>query len=188
MKTRLIENALSDLISIASIDADTRAWVEEMEGGFLIDAGSERDTLLMGADEVERAAIFQTAREEGALMLDESLSNLVFAFGRPRHAPDVLLHLLAGADGWLIRLAYCGLIEGFAFCPVSGCLLYDCSGVVTAQWSLGGPSKKAKEFTAFMLADYAISALLGLRKPKTGRQVSNRTLLIPRRLCLGFAA
>jgi len=189
MKTRLLESALCDLVTLAGLDGDIRAWVEEMQGGFLIDAGSARDTLLANADEAERMEIIERVGSAGLLVLDDSLANLVFVFGPPGDLPEVLLHALAGPAGWLVRLVYCGMEEGgYAFCPVTGTVDYRCEGIQTGGWPPGGTPDKSRPFSAFVLMDFLLTGMVGLRKPRTARQTRNMMLPIPQRLCADLAA
>lgn len=176
MKTKLIVNALDDVYELAEL-ITTRAWAEEMQGGILFDAGPEEDSLLLHAEPGERLEIFQRVRDERLLVLDASLSNLVFCFGRPGQAPDSLLHAVAQEDSWLLRLVVCSP-TGYGFFPVTGTLPYDCSGLALGEWALGGGQKTASPETAFMLMDLAVSGFVRLSAPKTPRQQLNRSLFI----------
>lgn len=175
MKTKLIVNALDDVYELADLPV-TRSWAEEMQGGMLFDAGPEEDTLLLHAEQEERLEIFRRVRDEGLLVLDAPLSNLVFCFGRPGQEPDSLLHAVAQKEGWLLRLVVCSP-TGYGFCPVTGTLPYDCSGLATGKWAPGG-QQEATPLTAFMLMDLAVSGFVRLSAPKTRRQQLNRSLFI----------
>lgn len=176
MKTKLIVNALDDVYELAEL-IETRAWAEEMQGGLLFDAGPEEDALLLHADQEERLEIFRRVRNERLLVMDASLSNLVFCFGRSGHPPDSLLHAVAQEDSWLLRLVVCSP-SGYSLCPVAGTLPYDCSGLAICEWAIGGKRQTASPETAFALMDLAVSGFVRFSAPKTRLQQLNRSLFI----------